>query len=498
MTPQRWSQIRALFNGALERPPEARAAWLQAECGSDAALLAEAERLLRSFDTLGGFLDEPAHVDPADLALAAPPAEGDRPTAPEGADWPPGRRVGDYEIVGTLGRGGMGVVYLATDLRLDRRVALKVLSPEMQLVDKGPQLSEARTAARITHPAVAVLYEAGQLDGRHVLASEYVPGRSLRQLLEQGPIDAVAARAIAADVARGLDAAHAAGVLHRDLKPENIIVTEGGHAKIVDFGIARLFDPDSPVIVSGVIRGTPAYMAPEQLLEGRTSPSSDFYALGVVLEEMLTGRHPLAAPAEQPLPGDTFVQKLRAVADRARQPDPQRRFSRASEMVAALEAISGHESPTAVEPRALPSAGGPNRWWWEFHQVAAAVSYAAMLIPAWMAREQIGGLEGRGFFIATAVAALVASMLRLHLWFTSRQHASELAWARRRSAPFIRLADILLVVSLVIGAGLVAAQSVLDVVLLVLAVGVAVAFAFIEPSTARAAGLDGLHDKRHI
>ena len=119
-----------------------------------------------------------------------------------------------------------------------------------------------------------------------------------------------------------------------------------------------------------------------------------------------------------------------------------------------------------------------------------AVSYAVTLVPAWFARGQIGGLEGRSFFIATTVAALVASMLRLHLWFMSRQHAGELAWARRRSAPFIRIADIFFVASLVIGAGLVAAQSSLDVVLLVLAVGVAIAFAFIEPSTARAAGLD--------
>jgi len=139
----------------------------------------------------------------------------------------------------------------------------------------------------------------------------------------------------------------------------------------------------------------------------------------------------------------------------------------------------------------VPVSGDASaRFWWEFHQGAVAVSYAVMIWPAWLARVQIGGLEGRGFFIATAVAALMASMLRLHLWFMSRQHAGELAWARQRSAPFIRVADILLVVSLVIGAGLVASQSALDVVLLVLAVGVTITFAFIEPSTARAAGLD--------
>jgi hypothetical protein len=178
---------------------------------------------------------------------------------------------------------------------------------------------------------------------------------------------------------------------------------------------------------------------------------------------------------------------LKRIADRARDPDPDWRFATATEVVFALENLTtGPVEPEAGAAARVRSA----RYWWDFHQGAAAVSYAVMLIPAWFARGQIGGIEGRSFFIATAVAALVASMLRLHLWFMSQQHASELAWARRRSAPFIRLADVMLVVSLVIGAALVAAQSSIDVVLLVLAVGVAIAFAFIEPSTARAAGLD--------
>jgi hypothetical protein len=163
-----------------------------------------------------------------------------------------------------------------------------------------------------------------------------------------------------------------------------------------------------------------------------------------------------------------------------------KRFSSALELLAVLEGLPEATGATAAAP---PAGDASARFWWEFHQGAAAVSYAVMIWPAWLARGQIGGLEGRGFFIATAVAALMASMLRLHLWFMSRQHASELAWARRRSAPFIRAADIMLVASLVIGAGLVAAQSSLDVVLLALAVGVAITFAFIEPSTARAAGL---------
>jgi hypothetical protein len=380
-------------------------------------------------------------------------------------------------------------VYLATDRRLHRNVALKSL-PAM--LAGNPELRErlkreARAAATITDPAVATVYSLEEVEGHLLLASEFLDGRTLRTLIDEGPVDAATAREIALQVARGLRAAHDAGVIHRDLKPENIVVGAGGTAKIVDFGIAWLESPGgthhTKLTREGAMIGTPAYMAPEQLVEQTPDARVDIFAVGVILAEMLSGRHPLAAGARTPI--DPVLQRI---ADRARETDPDRRYASAGELVAALEASapsSGTGSATAV---AAPARSA--RFWWEFHQGAAAVAYAAMLVPAWLAKAQIGGVEGRSVFVATAVAAVTASMLRLHLWFMSRQHARELAWARRRSAPWIRVADILLVVSLVIGAGLVAAQSVLDVVLLALAVGVTIAFAFIEPSTARAAGVD--------
>jgi hypothetical protein len=484
MTPQRWSQIKAIFNGALERPAEARAEWLRQECGDDTALRADAERLLRSFDTLGGFLDQPAQVAPEDVALAAPPG-----TDVDGAVWNAGDRVGEFEIVRAIGRGGMGVVYLATDRRLHRNVALKslpvALAGNTELRERLKR--EARAAATITDPSVATVYSLEEVDGHLLLASEYLDGRTLRAVIDDGPIDVATARQIALSVARGLRAAHDAGVIHRDLKPENIVVGPGGSAKIVDFGIAWLESPGgthhTKLTRAGAMIGTPAYMAPEQLMGQTPDARADIFAFGVILAETLSGRHPLIAG-----PSAAVEPALQRIAGRAREVDPNRRYANAGELVAALEAtIPAADSGVRT---AAVSRVRSARFWWEFHQGAAAVSYAAMVVPAWMARVQIGGLEGRGFFIATAVAALVAGMLRLHLWFMSRQHAGQLAWARRRSAPFIRLADILLVVSLVIGAGLVAAQSVLDVVLLVLAVGITIAFAFIEPSTARAAGLD--------
>jgi hypothetical protein len=483
MTPQRWSQIKAVFNGALEQPAEMRSAWLRDECGSDAALLADAERLLHSFDTLGEFLDQPVQVSPEDVALAAPPGG-----EVESVGWQAGDRIGEFEIVRAIGRGGMGVVYLATDRRLHRNVALKSLPAALA---DNPELRErlkreARAAATITDAAVATVYSLEEVEGHLLLASEYLDGRTLRAVLDDGPIDVSTVRQIALHVARGLRAAHDSGVIHRDLKPENIVVGPGGGAKIVDFGIAWLENPGgthhTKLTRAGAMIGTPAYMAPEQLIGGVPDARTDIFAFGVILAEMLSGRHPLVAGDHTPI-----EPVLQRVADRARDTDPNRRYASAGELLAALEA----SAPTAdTGTRAAAARVRSARYWWEFHQGAAAVSYAVLLVPAWFARGQIGGVEGRSFFIATAVAALVASMLRLHLWFMSRQHAGELAWARRRSAPWIRLADIMLVVSLVIGAGLVAAQSALDVVLLVLAVGVAITFAFIEPSTARAAGLE--------
>jgi hypothetical protein len=358
---------------------------------------------------------------------------------------------------------------------------------------------EARAAATIANSAVATVYALEEVDGHLLLVSEFLDGRTLRAVIDDGPMDVATAHAVALQVAQGLRAAHEAGVVHRDLKPENVIITPGGAAKIVDFGIAWLEGPghthQDKLTRAGAMIGTPAYMAPEQLMGQRVDARTDIYAFGVILAEMLSGRHPLsvadAAPVarERTPEEEVLAALLQRIADHCRQSSPAKRVGSARELVAMLDGVSGAVSPTSAVPRPA-SATRPSRFWWEFHQGAMAVSYAVMLVPAWFARTAIGGIEGRGFFIATACAGVMAGMLRLHLWFTSRQHPSDLAWARRRSAAWIRLGDAMFAVSLLIGAGLLAGESSLDVALLLLALGVAVAALVIEPSTARAARLD--------
>lgn len=198
-----------------------------------------------------------------------------------------------YEIVAELGRGGMGVVYRAYEPALERMIALKFLSPD--LMDQPGVAArlrrEAISAARLRHPNIALLYEFGQSDGRPFLAMEYVPGYSLRHLLESGPLPYERVLRILSQIGEALEYAHIMGVVHRDVKPSNILVAPGDHAVLIDFGLAKLAE-SSLVTTDGAVLGTPHYMAPEQA-EGRDADArSDQYSLAAVAYELLTGAPP--------------------------------------------------------------------------------------------------------------------------------------------------------------------------------------------------------------
>jgi hypothetical protein len=470
MTPERWERLKAVFQGALVHPPSERRAWLVQACAGDHGLLQEAETLLESLDSAGGFLEEPARIDPGDLQTL-----------------PAGTALGPYRILEEIGRGGMGVVYLAEDSRLGRRVALKALPSG---VAANPELRqrlrrEARAAATISHPAVATVYALEEIDDHLIIVSEYVNGETLRAWVSRGPIDQARARPIAIQIARALCAAHDAGVFHRDLKPENVLITTIGDVKVVDFGIAHIEGPEATRLTrAGAMLGTPAYMAPEQLLGAPVDGRSDIYAFGVLLSEILTGRHPLSVTVTPIAPPPVFA----PIIARCIQPDAAARYGSARELLQALE----QETPTGVpDAPATGATAGSARWWWEFHQAMAATVYWLMTIPAWRARELIDGSWGRAFFIVTLASVIIAANLRLHLWFTSRFYPSELRWARRRVARWIRGADWVFVITLAAG-GLVIGEerSPVAVLLISVAIGTTLAFLVIERVTTRAAFLD--------
>jgi hypothetical protein len=206
----------------------------------------------------------------------------------------PPRQVGDYQILGQLGRGGMGIVYQARQVSLGRLVALKMLAsgPLTEPEDRVRILREAEAVARLRHPHLVQIHEIGTWEGRPFLALEYVEGGSLAAAVQGQPQPPRRAAELVECVARAIHHAHRLGVIHRDLKPANILLTADGQPKVADFGLARRFDVDSGLTGSGVAVGTPSYMAPEQVA-GRSKgigPPADVYALGAVLYELLTGR----------------------------------------------------------------------------------------------------------------------------------------------------------------------------------------------------------------
>jgi serine/threonine-protein kinase len=219
-------------------------------------------------------------------------------------------RFGDYELLEELGRGGMGVVYRARQISLQREVAVKMIlrGGLASKADVDRFRVEAEAAARLDHPGIVPVYEVGEVDGRAYFSMKYIDGTTLAQRLSLGPLLPREAASLLVDVARAIHFAHERGVLHRDLKPSNILLDRAGRAHVTDFGLAKQISDAASLTRTGAVLGTPAYMAPEQAAgaRGQVGPPSDVYSLGVILYHMLTGRPPFQAAS----PVDTVLMVL--------------------------------------------------------------------------------------------------------------------------------------------------------------------------------------------
>jgi adenylate cyclase len=290
-----------------------------------------------------------------------------------------------YRIVETLGRGGMGEVCLADDVMLDRPVALKFVTASGGSDGLEQLLGEARAAAALDHPFICSIYEVTSLDGRPCIAMEYIRGESLERRLRGGPLPIAEALRVAEEIAEALDAAHRRRVVHRDLKPGNVMLTEDGHIKVMDFGLAaRLPHGDAadaaPVTRNdsdGVVRGTPAYMAPEQIRGEPADRRSDIFAFGVLVYELLTGINPfvrvgvaptLAAVLDEPAPPlhrrlPSMPPALDDLFERLLAKDPEARQQSFAEVRSALRRVAGELSAAAPAPLPAvidaPAEGAP-------------------------------------------------------------------------------------------------------------------------------------------
>ncbi len=299
----------------------------------------------------------------------------------------PGAKLGPYEVLSPLGAGGMGEVYRARDPQLGREVAIKILPAFLpQDSDRLRRFEqEARAAAALNHPNILAVYQFGSQDGTPYLVSELLEGHTLREILLRGPVPPRKAVDYAAQVARGLAAAHEKGIVHRDLKPENLFLTKDGRIKILDFGLAKIIErpptaePTTPTMTEatqpGVVLGTAGYMAPEQVRGEVADGRADLFALGSILHEMLTGKRafhkPTSAetmsailnedptPVSQAAPG--VPPPLQRVVHRCLEKAPQQRFQSASDLAFALEALSDSGSAPAV---AVPTPRSRKRGAW--------------------------------------------------------------------------------------------------------------------------------------
>jgi predicted Ser/Thr protein kinase len=485
MTPTQQRRIRDLFEDALEREPSDARASVAREAADDPAVRDEVLSLLGSHLRAGNFL-----VD--SIADHLPAMFGDEPLAA-------GTAVGAYSIVRELGRGGMGRVYLASDRNLGRMVALKALAPHLVTDPRQRERlrREARAAAALTHPGICTVYALEEIDGNIYIASEYVDGRTLREEIAgaaRSP-DAETILRTASELATALASAHARGIIHRDLKPENVMRTSDGRLKILDFGLARFESTGEAsgttfATQSGVMIGTPAYMAPEQITGQKTDARADVFSFGVLMYEFASGVHPfeaanaLATMARviesdvTPLTARTVEvgSGIAEVIARCLRKAPADRYSSATEIVEALRRA----------PSAPPAS--PHTLWWSVHQIVVAVLYIAGATFAWQIKDWLETPATTSIFVALGAAATIGGVLRGHVVFTARVNRKHLARERRRTARATRLLD-LTVAALLFADGILIAPvtALAGVVALSLGLGIALASLLLEPATTAAA-----------
>jgi serine/threonine protein kinase/Tol biopolymer transport system component len=376
MNPERWRKIKDLFHDTLERPPEERTAFLDQACSGDEQLRAQVEQMLAADARENLIVDKPAIEGVAQLF------------EPEESEAIAGRMFGHYRVEGEIGRGGMGRVYLAHDLRLQRPVALKLLS---ETFSNSPERvrrfqQEARAVSALNHPYIMTIHELGETDGLRFIVAEFIDGRTLREIMATGKPELGLVLKIIIQVTDALAVAHRAGIVHRDIKPENIMVRRDGYVKVLDFGLAKLSEEaglvgDSPAAsfshvttTPGLVLGTVNYMSPEQARGYVVDARTDIFSLGVVLYEAVSGRAPfqgrtrpdvlIAIAGEQPAPvvscKSAESTRLQEIIDRALCKKRDERYQTIEEFGRDLEELRDSLS-TRQQPQTALNTGSDTR-----------------------------------------------------------------------------------------------------------------------------------------
>jgi Tol biopolymer transport system component len=366
MSTDRWNRLSDWHNAWLKGDAADRRRLRDELTSTSPDLVAEADALVAASASMTGFLETPAFV------LTAAQLASDESALK------PGTLVGPYRITTLIARGGVGIVYRAIDTRLDRQVALKTLAslgvPDELRVERF--LREARITASLDHPNIVKLFDVGMHDGQPFMVVELLEGETLRHRLDRGPVAESDVRRIGIEIALGLVAAHAAGLVHRDLKPGNVFLTSAGLTKILDFGIAKLAPEavrrdNSASTLTGMLLGTAGYLAPEQIQGREADGRADLFALGSILFEMLTGQRAFAcentvdtlhaivheSPPDLMRERTDISASIETIVWRLLRKAPEERFQTAADLVWALEQPSTHTERGRA--RIEPATSGP-------------------------------------------------------------------------------------------------------------------------------------------
>jgi Tol biopolymer transport system component len=347
--------VKEVFEAALGHAPQERPAFLDQACGGDELLCSEVESLLSSYEQEKSFMETPA------AALAAQSLVKEESAALVG------QQLGHFQIVREIGRGGMGVVYLAQDVSLDRPVALKLL-PKHLTSDPNRLRRferEARAASALNHHNILTIYEIAQLEGLHSIATEFIDGVTLRERIKCKDLELSETLNIAEQIASALVAAHEAGIVHRDIKPENVMLRRDGYVKVLDFGLAKLTEQQTVKRVNELaatavantdtgIMGTVGYMSPEQARGESVDHRTDIFSLGVVIYEMVTGHMPFEAGAivpsveQEPPPLAHYAPEtpaeLQLIVNKALRQNRDERYQTTTELLTDLKSVTSKRS----------------------------------------------------------------------------------------------------------------------------------------------------------
>jgi len=362
LSKERWERVENIYHDALERAPETRHAFLDQVCDGDAEVRREVDSLLSFDGQAERFIETPA----MEIAARALASGKNSPSPPESI-----KNIGPYRLVSQIGQGGSGDVYLAIDTRLDRQVALKLMAADFTGdTDRTSRFrQEARTTSTLNHPNIVTIFEIGEVDSRHYIATEYVEGETLRARLASHFLELTETLSIVTQLIDALAAAHAAGIIHRDIKPENIIVRRDGLVKVLDFGIAKLTSPDANAHAdhlttrTGMVMGTAAYMSPEQARGQKVDHRTDIFSVGVLLYEMLSGRKPFEGETWSDVMAAVLVKEaprlnsvapqvspaMRRIVERCLEKTPEKRFQSASDLGFALRELASSKATQHVK-----------------------------------------------------------------------------------------------------------------------------------------------------